>query len=63
MPYALSGSNRRRRRRRRRGRRRRRRRRRETEWTAFQTHYFLENLVAPGIEPGTSGSVASNSDH
>jgi hypothetical protein len=21
-------------------------------WTAFQTHYFSENLVAPGIEPG-----------
>jgi hypothetical protein len=24
----------------------------------FQTDYFSENLVAPGIEPGTSGSVA-----
>jgi hypothetical protein len=24
---------------------------------------FLRNLVAPGIEPGTSGSVAKNSDH
>jgi hypothetical protein len=22
----------------------------EVEWTPFQTHYFLENLVAPGIE-------------
>jgi hypothetical protein len=22
------------------------------EWTTFQTHYFSENLVAPGIEPG-----------
>jgi hypothetical protein len=22
----------------------------EAEWTAFQTHYFLEILVAPGIE-------------
>jgi hypothetical protein len=21
------------------------------EWTPFQTHYFSENLVAPGIEP------------
>jgi hypothetical protein len=31
------------------------------EWTFFQTHYFSENLVAPGIEPGTSGSVARNS--
>jgi hypothetical protein len=29
----------------------------------FQTHYFSENLVAAGIEPGTSGSVARNSDH
>jgi hypothetical protein len=27
----------------------------------FQTHYFSENLVAPGIGPGTSGSVARNS--
>jgi hypothetical protein len=24
----------------------------ETEWTPFQTHYFSENLVALGIEPG-----------
>jgi hypothetical protein len=24
----------------------------EDEWTPFQTHYFSENLVAPGIEPG-----------
>jgi hypothetical protein len=35
----------------------------EAEWAPFQTHYFSENLVAPGIEPGTSGSVARNSDH
>jgi hypothetical protein len=28
----------------------------------FQAHYFSENLVAPGIEPRTSGSVARNSD-
>jgi hypothetical protein len=35
----------------------------EAEWTPFQTHYFSENLVASGIEPGTSGSVARNSDH
>jgi hypothetical protein len=27
------------------------------------THYFSENLVQPRIEPGTSGSVARNSDH
>jgi hypothetical protein len=33
------------------------------EWTPFQTHYFSEKLVAPGIESGTSGSVARNSDH
>jgi hypothetical protein len=25
----------------------------EVEWTPFQTHYFSENLVAPGIEPGS----------
>jgi hypothetical protein len=24
----------------------------EAEWTPFQTHYFSENLVAPGIELG-----------
>jgi hypothetical protein len=24
----------------------------EAEWTTFQAHYFSENLVAPGIEPG-----------
>jgi hypothetical protein len=24
----------------------------EVEWTPFQTHYFSENLVALGIEPG-----------
>jgi hypothetical protein len=24
----------------------------EAEWTPFQTHYFSENLVAPGIGPG-----------
>jgi hypothetical protein len=35
----------------------------EAEWTLFQTHYFSENLIAPGIEPVTSGSVARNSDH
>jgi hypothetical protein len=35
----------------------------ETEWAPFQNHYYSENLVAPGIEPGTSLSVARNSDH
>jgi hypothetical protein len=35
----------------------------EAEWTPFQTHYFSENLVAPGMEAGTSESVARNSDH
>jgi hypothetical protein len=34
----------------------------EAEWTSFQTPYFSENLVGPGIEPWTSGSVARNSD-
>jgi hypothetical protein len=29
----------------------------------FQTYYFSENLVAPGIDPETTGSVARNSDH
>jgi hypothetical protein len=24
----------------------------EAKWTPFQTHYFSENLVVPGIEPG-----------
>jgi hypothetical protein len=23
----------------------------EAEWTPFQTHYFSENVIAPGIEP------------
>jgi hypothetical protein len=27
------------------------------------THYFSENLVASGIEPEMSGTVARNSDH
>jgi hypothetical protein len=35
----------------------------EAEWTPFQTHCYSENLVAPGIEPGTSLSAARNSDH
>jgi hypothetical protein len=33
------------------------------EWTPFQTHCYSENLVALGIEPGTSGLAARNSDH
>jgi hypothetical protein len=24
----------------------------EAEWTPFQTHYYSENLVSPGIEAG-----------
>jgi hypothetical protein len=32
------------------------------EWTSFQTHCYSENLVAPGIEHGTSGSAVRNSD-
>jgi hypothetical protein len=35
----------------------------EAEWAPFQTHYFSENLVAPGIEPETFESVARNSYH
>jgi hypothetical protein len=35
----------------------------EAEWIRFQTRYISENLVALGVEPGTSGSVARNSDH
>jgi hypothetical protein len=35
----------------------------EAEWSPFQTHYFSDNLVSPGIVTGTSGSVARNSDH
>jgi hypothetical protein len=36
---------------------------REAKWTPFQYHYFSENLVGPGIEPGSSGSVARNCDY
>jgi hypothetical protein len=25
----------------------------EAEWTPFQTHYYSENLVSPGIELGS----------
>jgi hypothetical protein len=24
----------------------------EADWTPLQTHYFSENLVVPGMEPG-----------
>jgi hypothetical protein len=34
----------------------------EVEWTPFQTHYFSENLVAPGIEPRNPIPVARNSN-
>jgi hypothetical protein len=33
------------------------------EWTPFQSHCHSENLAVPGIEPGTSGSVARTPDH
>jgi hypothetical protein len=33
------------------------------EWTPLQTHCHSENLVEPGIEPGTSGLAARNSDY
>jgi hypothetical protein len=35
----------------------------EAEWTPFQTHYLSDNLVTPGIEPGTSGYVVRNAYH
>jgi hypothetical protein len=35
----------------------------EAEWIPFHTLCYAENLVAPGIEPGTSVSVARKSDH
>jgi hypothetical protein len=35
----------------------------EAKWTPFQTHYFSENLVAPGIETRASGFAARNSGH
>jgi hypothetical protein len=35
----------------------------EAEWTPFQSHYFSENVVAPGIESRICGPVARNSDH
>jgi hypothetical protein len=35
----------------------------ETEWTPFQTHYFSETLVVPGIETRTSGSVVRKQHH
>jgi hypothetical protein len=34
----------------------------EIEWIPFQTHCYSENLVAPGIEPGITGSAARKSD-
>jgi hypothetical protein len=33
------------------------------EWTTFQTDPYSENLVGPGLEPGTFGLATSNSDH
>jgi hypothetical protein len=33
---------------------------RETEQIPLRTHYFSQNLAAPGIEPGTSGSATGN---
>jgi hypothetical protein len=36
----------------------------EAEWIPFQTNYFsFLFLQCSGIEPGTSGSIARNSDH
>jgi hypothetical protein len=33
------------------------------EWTPFQTHCYSDNLVAPGIELGTSGLAPKKCDH
>jgi hypothetical protein len=35
----------------------------KADWIPFQTHCYSENLVAPGIELGTSELAARNSDH
>jgi hypothetical protein len=35
----------------------------EAEWIPFKIQCNSENLVAPEIEPGTSGLAAKNSDH
>jgi hypothetical protein len=35
----------------------------KAEWTTFQTHCYSGNLAALGIEPGTSGLAARNSDN
>jgi hypothetical protein len=32
------------------------------EWTPFQTHYFSENRVAPGIKPKASQIFTNGSD-
>jgi hypothetical protein len=32
----------------------------EAEWTPFQTHCYSENVVAPGIEPESSGKMLHN---
>jgi hypothetical protein len=31
------------------------------EWTPFQNHCYSENLTAPGLKPGNSGSAARTS--
>jgi hypothetical protein len=35
----------------------------EAEKTPFLSHCYAKNMVAPGIEPVTSGSAARNSDN
>jgi hypothetical protein len=35
----------------------------EAKWTPFQSNCYAENLVAPGIDLGTSGLSARNSHH
>jgi hypothetical protein len=33
------------------------------EWNPLLNYCYSENLVASGLEPGTSGLAARNSDH
>jgi hypothetical protein len=35
----------------------------EAEWSSLHTRYYSEKLISQGNEPGTSGTVARNSDH
>jgi hypothetical protein len=35
----------------------------KADWIPFQTNCYAENVVSPGIEPGTSESAARKFDH